>query len=287
MNPYKIGEIILGNCRTFGKQHNRVTGSGGMLLGRVKQIGSRYRGPLKLKKNDQIATLVSLTLTPLHLEKVRSVNCSTHQVEVSGHGILFERSIAALMPKDISQNVALAVFDVAGAPATVHHLCQKGKTLVVIGAGGKAGILSCVAGRRKIGRAGKLIAIEPFARAAEDLRTLGVCDEILTLDATDPVAVRGGVEEATRGKMGDVVINVASVPNTEMSAVLSAKEKGRVVFFSMATQFTKVALGAEGVATAASLIVGNGYFPNHSQFALELVRKHKALRELFYRRYPQ
>jgi len=281
----RIGRMVMENCERRGKQQNRVTGSGGMLIGRVAQIGTKYHGPLKLKVGDRIASLVSLSLTPLHLEAIHKIHLPVHQIEVSGHAILFESSIAAPLPKDMPETVAMAVFDVAGAPATVNGLCQKGKTLVVIGAGGKAGLLSCVAGRHKIGKSGKLIAIEPFARAAKELKALGVCNEVLEIDATDPIAVMSGVEKATRGKMGDIVINVASVPNTEMGAVLSAKAKGKVVFFSMATSFTKVALGAEGVASSATLLFGNGYYPNHSKFALDCLRKHKPLKELFYRRY--
>lgn len=281
----KIGEILLSNCKNFGKQQNQVTGSGGMLLGRVKEIGKNYKGPLKVKVGDRIATLVSLTLTPLSLTKIKKVDLKTHQVEVEGHAILFESGIFAHLPKDLPENVSLAVFDVAGAPATVDQYVKKGQTLVVIGAGGKAGTLSCVAGRRKVGKAGKVIAIEPFARAVEDLKALGVCDEIISVDATDPIAVSSSVEKATRGKMGDIVINVASVPNTEVSALLSVKKTGKVIFFSMSTSFTKVALGAEGIGLAASLIFGNGYVPNHSRFAIDLVRKSKKLRSLFEQRY--
>ncbi|NBX75296.1 MAG: L-erythro-3,5-diaminohexanoate dehydrogenase, partial [Proteobacteria bacterium] len=93
-NSERIGQIILENCNARGKQQNRITGSGGMLVGRVKQIGSRYKGPLKFKVGDRIATLVSLTLTPLHLEKINSINLKTHQVTASGHAILFETGMA-------------------------------------------------------------------------------------------------------------------------------------------------------------------------------------------------
>lgn len=87
--------------------------------------------------------------------------------------------------------------------------------------------------------------------------------------------------------MGDIVVNVASVSDTEISSILSAKDRGRskILFFGMATSFTKVTLGAEGVASNATLLFGNGYYPNHSKFALDLLRKHKSLKELFYRRY--
>lgn len=281
----RIAEIVLENIEQRGKQQNKITGSGGMLVGRVAQIGSDYNGPLKVKVGDKVATLVSLTLTPLSIKKIKKVDLKTHQIEVEGKAILFESSIAAVLPKDLEEKVAMAVFDVAGAPATVNGICKAGQTVVVIGAGGKAGILSCVAARQKIGAKGKVIAIEPFEKAAEDLNKLGVCDAILRVDATDPIAVFSSVKECTRGKMGDVVINVASVPNTETGSILSAKKKANVIFFSMATSFTRVTLGAEGVAASANMIFGNGYYPNHAKFSLELLRKHKKLKELFYNRY--
>ncbi len=284
-NASAIGDIVMENTKTRGKQQNRVTGSGGMLVGSVAQIGSDYCGPLKCKVGDRVASLVSLTLTPLHLASIRNVRLANHQIEVQGHAVLFETSIAAKIPTNFEETVAMAIFDVAGAPKTTYDLSKPKQRLVVIGGGGKAGILSCVAARKKMGRGGKIIAIEPFAAAAKDLAALGVCDEILALDATDPIAVRQGIEKATKGKMADLVVNVASVPNTENSALLSVAPRGKILFFSMATSFSKVTLGAEGIALQAQLLLGNGYAPNHAKFAIELVRTNPKLYELFRRRY--
>ncbi len=281
----KLGNIILKSCETRGKKHNRVTGSGGMLIGEVKQVGSQYKGPLKLKKGDRVATLVSLTLTPLHIEEIKNIDLKTHQIDVKGHAILFEKSIAAHLPKDLPEAVSMAVFDVAGAPATVNSLCHSGETVVIVGGGGKAGLLSCLAARKKVGNKGKVIAIEPSPRAAEALASLKICDSILEVDATHPISVLTEIETLTKGKMADVVVNVASVPNTEMGSILICKPKGQVLFFSMATSFTKVALGAEGVASSGRLIFGNGYFSNHADFSINLLRNHKAIKELFLKRY--
>lgn len=283
--PEAISAIVMENCRTRGKQQNKVTGSGGMLVGRVAQIGSQYKGPLKFSVGDRVASLVSLTLTPLQIERVRKVTLSTHQMEVDGTAVLFESSIAAKLPATLPENIAMAVYDVAGAPATVDGLCQKGDTVVLLGAGGKAGVLSCVAARNKVGPTGKVIGIEPGPKGAEDLKRLGVCDVVLQVDATDSAAVHAGIHSATHGKMGDVVVNVVSVPDTEMSAILSAKSTGKVLFFGMATSFTKVALGAEGVASGATLLFGNGYYPNHADFAIRLLEQSGPLKELFSRRY--
>lgn len=284
-NPQAIADIVLKNTRERGKQENRVTGSGGMLIGRLRQVGSKYRGPLKAKVGDRVSSLVSLTLTPLHLDEIQSVDLKTHQIQVKGHAILFESSIAAPLPKDLSEAVAMAVYDVAGAPATTYAICRPGQTLVVIGAGGKAGLLSCAAGRKKLGRSGKIIAIEPHPKAAAELKALRLCDTVLTVDATVPTEVASSVERATRGKMAHRVVNVASVPNTELSAILSCRPTGKVLFFSMATSFSRVTLGAEGVAARPELIFGNGYYPNHADFAIGLLKRHSGLRSLFLRRY--
>ena len=54
---------------------------------------------------------------------------------------------------DIPLEVALAVLDVAGAPAQVRRLAPPGQTVCVIGADGKSGLLSCVQAARALDRA--------------------------------------------------------------------------------------------------------------------------------------
>ncbi len=51
---------------TRGKMQNPETGSGGMLVGTVEEVGPE--SPLGLQVGDRVATLVSLTLTPLVIE---------------------------------------------------------------------------------------------------------------------------------------------------------------------------------------------------------------------------
>ena len=70
-----------------------------------------------------------------------------------------------------------------------------------------------------------------------------------------------------------------------MGCILSTKERGLVYFFSMATSFTKAALGAEGVGKDIDMIVGNGYAKDHAAYALQTVRENPVLLELFNERY--
>ena len=53
----------------------------------------------------------------------------------------------------------------------------------------------------------------------------------------------------------------------------------------MATSFSKAALGAEGIKSEATMMIGNGYTSNHDQLTLDLLRESKQLYDLFKRRY--
>src|SRR6185503_13958369 len=67
-----IAELVRHTVETRGKQHNPVTQSGGMLLGRVTWVGgmAAQRG---FAVGERVATLASLSLTPLALKQVGAV----------------------------------------------------------------------------------------------------------------------------------------------------------------------------------------------------------------------
>lgn len=268
-----------------GKLHNPVTGSGGMLIGRVKAIGPDFPNPGGLEPGDRIATLVSLSLTPLHIERITAVHPAAHQLEIEGEAILFASGIYARLPDDLDERLALAVLDVAGAPAQTARLVTPGDRVVVLGGAGKAGLLSLYAAKRAAGPGGQTIGISPFEHECEEMRGCDWIDTVLRADARDAVGVLHAVEETTGGALADVVINCVNVPGTEMASILSVRDGGTVCFFSMATSFTAAALGAEGVGKDVTLLIGNGYARGHADYAIGLLRESEALRAIFARRF--
>ena len=115
-DPDKIRQAVLDIITTRGKMQNPVTGSGGMLTGTVEESGPE--SPLGLEPGQRVATLVSLTLTPLAItDGLVRWDGQSEQVPCEGHAILFGRSIAAVLPDDMPTPLALAVMDVCGAPA--------------------------------------------------------------------------------------------------------------------------------------------------------------------------
>ncbi|MBE3555265.1 MAG: L-erythro-3,5-diaminohexanoate dehydrogenase [Thermicanus sp.] len=283
-NRDTIREIIRQIVARRGKMHNPVTDSGGMLVGRVKEIGPLFPGK-GLERGDRIATLVSLTLTPLRLEEILEINLLSSQVMVKGEAILFETGLWAKLPEDLPERAALSALDVCGAPAQVARLVKKGDRVLVTGAGGKSGLLSLYQAKKMAGDEGLVIALEKGKEACEDLRKLSIADRVLEADAQDPVSVMEKVSEVTKGEFVDLVIQCVNAPDAEMAAILSVRDGGKIYFFSMATRFTAAALGAEGVGKEVEMLIGNGYAPGHAELTLQIFREFPPLLELFKRRY--
>lgn len=275
----EIKKIMMGIVAKAGKHKNPVTGSGGMLIGTVKEIGSAYEGDLKV--GDKIATLVSLSLTPLVIEEIYEIRPDIDQVDIKGQAIMFQSGIYAVLPKDMPETLALSVLDVAGAPAQTARLVKSGDTVVVIGGGGKSGLLCLYEAKKRAGVTGKVICIGGSEKSTDRARKLGLADEYFAANATDAIGIYDKIVELTDGKLADVVINCVNIENTEMASILSTKDDGTVYFFSMATSFTKAALGAEGVGKDVNMIVGNGYTKGHADIALQVLRECEPLRNLF------
>lgn len=283
-DPEAMKEMILSIVEERGKLQNPVTGSGGMLIGTVKSIGEGYPKN-RLKVGDKIATLVSLSLTPLKIKSIKKLSPSSDQVDIEGEAILFESGLFAILPDDIPEKLALAALDVAGAPAQVDRLVTEGDIVCIIGGGGKSGILCCYQAMINAGPSGKVIVVEFSKENAERIERLKLATDIVIADATNVMDVYNKVMAITGGRGCDVTVNNVNVPSTEMTSILITKGQGYVYFFSMATSFTKAALGAEGVGKDIHLIVGNGYAKGHANLTLNIIRESKEIRELFEKLY--
>jgi L-erythro-3,5-diaminohexanoate dehydrogenase len=288
----KVRSAVLSIVDQRGKMQNPDTGSGGMLVGTVEEVGPE--STLGLDVGDRVATLVSLTLTPLVIQDgLARWDGLSEQVPTDGYAILFGRSIAARLPEDLPAELALAVMDVCGAPALTHRVVSAyagdsgtrsspdGPVVVVIGAAGKSGSLALAAARRA--GAGTTLGVVPSQAEFELLTAAGLADRVLLADARDPLGLRDAVTAAAP-RRAHVTVVCVDVPGCEGGAVLATRDGGTVVFFSMATSFSTAALSAEGLVADVTMLIGNGYVPGHADQALELLRTEPSVRSLFERR---
>lgn len=271
-----IADIILRTVAERGKQHNPVTGSGGMLIGSVAQAGPEFPG--KPAPGEKIATLVSLSLTPLKIDRILEVDQKRDQVKIEGQAVLFASGIYSKLPGDLPEDFALAMLDVAGAPAQTARLVRPGDTVLVIGGGGKSGLLCLFEAKKRAGVTGRVVGASSSTGGCDRIRDAGFADAVVRADATRPLEFYRSISSALNGDLADVTINCVDVAGTEMASILSTKDRGTVYFFSMGTSFTAAALGAEGVGKDVQMIIGNGYTRGHAEIVLDIARQ---VRHLF------
>ena len=273
-----VRAAVLEIVGTRGKMHNPVTGSGGMLIGVVDEVGPR--SALGVKRGDRVATLVSLTLTPLLItDGLERWDGRSEQVPAAGTAILFGRSIVGVLPDDLAPELALAVYDVCGAPALTDRVVRHypDATVAVLGGAGKSGSLALAAARLAGART---VGVVPTEAERALLAEAGVADVVAIADARDPVRTAEAVSAAL-GAPATVTVVCVDVPGCEHGAILATAAGGTVIFFSMATSFPAAALGAEGLAADVTMLIGNGYVPGHAAFAVDLLRRVPAVRALF------
>ena len=277
--------MILDIVAERGKLQNPVTGSGGMFIGTVREIGEDLAGKIDLKVGDRIASLVSLSLTPLKIDKIKAIHPEIDRVDVEAQAILFESGLYAKLPEDMSEALALAALDVAGAPAQTAKLVKPGDSVLILGGAGKGGMLCCCEAMKRVGPTGNVTALVVSREDADLLMDMGLCHHAVVGSATDPVDVLEKSLAVNGGREYDLSILIVNVPACEMSAILPVRDNGTVYCFSMATDFAKAALGAEGCGKDVTMVIGNGYTKDHAAITLAGLRENPRLRAYFEKKY--
>ena len=273
-DPDLIARLIVEIVEARGKLHNPDTDSGGILVGAVTAIGERFGSPPEL--GARIATLGSLTLTPLRLEAVTRVDPRSPQVDVAGTAYVFDRASWGPVPDDLPLPVALDLYDVCAAGSQTRDLAPVEGTVCVLGAG-HAGKLALAAARDVV-EDGTLVAVDVDEQAVGRVVELGLCDVGVTADLRNPLAALEAVR-AAGVPPADLTVVVVNATGCEPTAILLTADEGTVLFFSMATSFSAAALAADGIGTRARMLVGSGYSPDGGRYALDLIRRMPALRE--------
>lgn len=260
-----------------GKLHNPVTGTGGMLFGRVLKMDPQYENLYHLKEGDDIISLTSLTVTPIQLERIVSVDFKYAQLEVEGKCILFSASPVLKMPTDLSLRTVISALDEAGAPTRAYQIVQPGDRVLIIGASGKSGALVAHAVHKKLQDTGSIVGIVINEVHRDKARTCPFFDDILVMDAASTEQVCHSDIQSRYADCFDVVINCVNNPGTELISLISARNKGTVFFATLGSDYKLAALTAESIGKEVTMIPYTGYLENHAEFTLNLLREYPDL----------
>ena len=119
---------------------NPVTGSGGMLIGVVDAVGPE--SPLGLAVGDRVATLVSLTLTPLRItDGLARWDGRSEQVPAEGTAILLPGRSPPSCPTTCPTPYRSPSWTSAGHPPPTARVVERAgrASVTVLGAAGKSG----------------------------------------------------------------------------------------------------------------------------------------------------
>jgi L-erythro-3,5-diaminohexanoate dehydrogenase len=265
---------ILEIVESRGKMHNPATDSGGILTGSVRAVGAGF--PVQPEIGTPVVTLASLTLTPLRLDEITELDPMSPQVGVRGTAYVCARAAWAEMPADLSTEKALEILDVCAAASHTRDLVRIDGNVCVLGAG-HAGKLALAAARDS-SLASTITVVDLDRDAVRSACELGLADVGVAADLRDPM----GALEALRAAgapPADLTVVVVNSPGCEAAAILMTASGGRILFFSMATNFGAAALTSDGLSSDARMIIGSGFSPDHGAYALDLVRRRPELRE--------
>ena len=262
-----------------GKLHNPVTGTGGMLFGRVLKMDPQYKNLYNVKVGDDIISLTSLSVTPIHLDNIISVDFNRAQLMVEGQCILFSNSPITKIPPDLPPKVVVSALDEAGAPTKAYQITSPGDRVLILGASGKSGALVAHAVHKKLQGSGSMVGIVVNQFHRNRLASCPFFDEIIVLDATNTRQVCHS--ETTEQYMDafDVVINCVNKPGTELMTLLAVKQKGAVFFATMGSDYKLSALTAESLGKDFTMIPYIGFMTGHAEFTLNLLREYPKLHE--------
>jgi L-erythro-3,5-diaminohexanoate dehydrogenase len=273
-DPHKIGETILRIVSERGKMHNPVTGSGGILTGTVRAAGDDYPDPPPVGL--RIASLASLTLIPLRLDAVNQLDPTSPHVSVGGTAYLPWTAPWAPFPEDSSIEGTLAALDVCNAASQTRELIDADTRTVLVLGGGHGGLLALAAAGDSLADGGRRVLMDSDKQVCQRALNLELAEVALQVDLRDAVQSLQRLEAAGLPR-ADLTVVLVNAADCEAGAILLTADHGTVLFFSMATSFSKAALGSEGMASSARMLVGSGYIRDRGAYALELIARDERL----------
>jgi len=277
-DPRRMADTLEAIVAKRGKLQNPWTGSGGVLMGRLRSVGSRYCVP-GLAPGQRVIAQASLIAIPLQLDGVGPVDPESPQVPVRGRAILTGRMPCIVAPDDLPPGAALAAFDVYPVASNMRDLARPGEHVLVLGSG-HAGLLALAAARRAVGESGVLTIVDYSAQALERAPTVDPSVHAIRADVTNALAL---AEELARRGLAParLTLQCTSAYGAEAAAMVSTADDGTILFFSTATSFADAGLGADAIGSHVKLVIPNGLTEDLGQYAFSLLRETPALRAAF------
>jgi acetoacetyl-CoA synthetase len=290
---FNVGKRILEIVSQRGKMHNPVTKSGGVLIGKVLEVGPAKKPTFRLKEGDRIIPLCSLSAIPLFLTNVADSPMGD-LIAVKGFAVMNGLCAYTGIPNFLTPTIALSALDVSRLVTQLDRyvsrlkqkssLAQLRSTSVCILGCGKAGLTAIACLKRWLPNCQILaldISMSLLNRARSFLSDTKIRHVVAQINAQNVRDVLQFVMNHTNGRGCDLVLSCVNVPNVEASCIVAAASQGTILYFSMATEFGKAALGGDSIAKDVEMIIGGGVIEGQAEMMFDLLRQDQQLLRFF------
>lgn len=280
-NEDRIKARIMQIVQQRGKLHNPYTGSGGLFMGTIEEIGAGTDTG-RLRVGDRVYSLSSLTGVVMHLDEIKSIDYHYGQIECTGYVICFEATSIVKYEGDISPKYLLSAIDEEGNFIGFRKAIRNSQAerVAIIGGNFSTMLLYAQTLTDGYGKGTHVTAIldkNSIGELTEKEITaafLPVIKKTCYVDLSQPLdAYQSVVEQLYDPRPMDAVINLEDIPGSETVATLLVKENGVVFYASLKNNYGAGLLVADSLGKEVTSYALDGYVKEAHNFAAELIEK--------------
>ncbi|MGN0711888.1 MAG: sigma-54 interaction domain-containing protein [Anaerovoracaceae bacterium] len=275
----RIKAKVLDIIQKRGKLHNPFTDSGGMVHGKITEIGKNFH---KLRPNlhigDEVLCNTTTTAIPMYIEKIESIDYNYGELKVKGHAIFFENSPMFLRPTGLALNYTMTTLDEAGSIYAINRKVTPGMRIVILGKELISTMVYIAAVKEALGSDCYILVLMDneacgslsYKQIAPSI--LKYANDFKVVDVTNPIKT---FEELIKNEndLMDFTINCEDLAGSEVLSVLLTKTKGELYFTSLRNAYSKAILAAESMGKEITTYSLDQYYEGYNAFTINLLSK--------------
>ena len=262
-----------------GKLHNPFTETGGMIYGKIEEMGSVFEQERGYKVGDEFLCLVTITAIPIYIEKIEEIDFNYGQLKVKGYGIIFQDTTAYKEPVTSDIKYTMAALEEAGSFYGISKLVENKNNVAIMAKDMISAMLYGGVIRRVRGKECNILMIMdydnygtiPQEQVEEVL--MNYADKVIFTDVRNAI----GSYEEIMGEVEpmDLVINCEDKAGSETFSIFLCKNKGTVYFTTLSNNYSASILIAESMKKQIYASDLDQYFEGYDKFTAMILHETK------------
>ncbi|MGN1414899.1 MAG: sigma 54-interacting transcriptional regulator [Anaerovoracaceae bacterium] len=263
-----------------GKLHNPFTGSGGLFMGTIEEIGSEVEAD-GLAVGDRVFSQSSITGLAMHIDRISHLDYNYGQMECQGYVICFEATSLIRYTGEVSAKYLLTAIDEEGNFLGVRQAVseRKAERAVIIGGNlvttllyaqilrdcfGESTMVTAVLDKHSLGNLTEAEIISAFQP---------VIEHTCFVDLSQPLEAWRQIRDEEKNDLPvDAVINLEDISGSETLATLLVREHGTVFYASLQNNYSVGILVADSMGKEVTPYALDGFDKDAYDYAVKLIQ---------------